>query len=360
MNTSQGLDPAVPVLSGTIVAPDGTGLSTLAQAAVEAGTPANTSRAYAAAWRQFTAWCELRGRAALPATADTITEYVTYLAYEAVPGGARQPWLATGGRRGLKPSSIDAALAGLYAMHREAGVPEPSREGAKRVLRGYRAQLATAHDPRAKTRKAVAVTAPALRQLIELIDTDDMIQLRDLAMGLLGFSVAARLSELVMINIGDVRQDDRGLDVSVYRQKTRLHHDVALPSSEVPEVVRIVLLLISRLEGKGVTSGPLFQRMDKAGNIGQQVKAGRKPATPDSRVTTGQARRRLKLLGQRLGKDWTGHGLRRGFATEARINGRDNVTVAAQGGWNRDSSAMLGYFADADKWVDNGLKGMNL
>ena len=42
--------------------------------------PANTTRAYARQLAAFTTWCGARGRAALPATAETLAEYVAGLA----------------------------------------------------------------------------------------------------------------------------------------------------------------------------------------------------------------------------------------------------------------------------------------
>lgn len=52
------------------------GLSPEARAAVEEGIPAET-RGYAGDWHRFTTWRTSTGRKALPARADTATEYVT-------------------------------------------------------------------------------------------------------------------------------------------------------------------------------------------------------------------------------------------------------------------------------------------
>ena len=50
--------------------------------------PANTVRAYTRQWAAFTTWCTAHGRAGLPATAETLAEYVAHLADAGrAPGG---------------------------------------------------------------------------------------------------------------------------------------------------------------------------------------------------------------------------------------------------------------------------------
>lgn len=339
-----------------------TALSPLAQAAVEAGTAASTTVAYERSWNQFTRWCEVQGREPLPATAATITEYTTYLCYTIIPGGDKQPHLAANGRRGLAPASIERALAAIYTKHRENGLTVPSREGAKKALRGYRAKLATKKDPRAVQRQAQAATRDELQKICEPPENERLIALRNRAMALLGFAVGARLSELVLIDIEDVQRVPRGLLVRVYRQKLRKHHEVAIPQEDVPLIIRAVLAWIDALATLGITSGPFCLRGDRNGRFGTAATTGRQDGSPDRRITAAHARRILRQVSQQATTNgwWTGHSLRRGFATEARFNGQDGITIGPHGGWAKDSPAMLRYMQDADKWTNNALKGMDL
>ncbi|KOG75242.1 hypothetical protein ADK77_02640 [Streptomyces antibioticus] len=68
------------------------GLSAEARAAVEADIPAETRRGYAGDWTRFTAWCASVDRQALPATGDTLTEYLTHLKHE--DKSPATPWTA--------------------------------------------------------------------------------------------------------------------------------------------------------------------------------------------------------------------------------------------------------------------------
>jgi integrase len=64
-------------------------------------------------------------------------------------------------------------------------------------------------------------------------------------------------------------------------------------------------------------------------------------------------RRLAKLAG--LKGQWTGHSLRRGFATEARKAGTQLEKISRHGGWADGSKAMLGYIEEGDKWKKNPI-----
>ncbi|MBA2694290.1 MAG: site-specific integrase, partial [Actinobacteria bacterium] len=110
--------------------------------------PANTVRAYTRQWAAFTTWCTASGRTGLPATAETLTEYVAHLADD-----------------GHAPATIEQALAAIRTAHRTAGhAGQPDTEGARLVLRGHRRQRAsTGH----RSRQATPVTIDTLRTMIE-------------------------------------------------------------------------------------------------------------------------------------------------------------------------------------------------
>ncbi|MFC4060233.1 tyrosine-type recombinase/integrase [Planomonospora corallina] len=55
---------------------------------------------------------------------------------------------------------------------------------------------------------------------------------------------------------------------------------------------------------------------------------------------------------------WTGHSLRRGFATAARRQGQPLERIGRHGGWADGSTALLGYIEDDDKWTDNPITGL--
>ncbi|WP_425566437.1 site-specific integrase [Nonomuraea roseoviolacea] len=76
-----------------------------ARAAIEAGVPASTRRAYTRDWDQFARWCAAAGHVPLQATPETVAGYVTHLT-------------TTPRKRPLAPSSIERALAAIRTTHR--------------------------------------------------------------------------------------------------------------------------------------------------------------------------------------------------------------------------------------------------
>ena len=131
-----------------------------------------TRAAYASDWRDFAAWCALRGATALPAHQGIVAAYLS--------------WLADSGRRA---STIGRRAAAIGYHHKIAGHEPPTgSEGVKAVLRGIRRTIGAA-----KQGKAPA-TADLIGQMVALCP-DNMIGKRDRALLCLGFAGAFRRSE---------------------------------------------------------------------------------------------------------------------------------------------------------------------
>lgn len=343
------------------------GLSPLARAAIAAGVPANTWRAYQKNWKDFEAWCESTGRTPLPATSETVIEYVTHLCYTRVP---MQPDGVTPmqGQVGLSPSSINRARSAIVKIHRIAGVQPPDMKVALQAIKGYETKLAENRDKRARPRQATAATLESLRRLTDVQDENELIGIRDRAMLLLAYSTATRVSELVSLNIEDVTVAPDGLLVSVYRSKTHRHDEPAIPSTGAPLAIKAIGEWLQALAKHGRTSGPLFVRIDKHGNLGASAYYSHRKAQGlpgddrDGRISVNAAEKRIKRAAQLAGLDgrWTIHSTRRGYATEARKAGHDNIRIARHGGWDDNSPVLARYMEDADKWTDNPLNGAGL
>lgn len=336
-------------------------LSPAALAALEAGTADATRAAYSRDWTTFTTWCSEHGFVALPATGETITEYVTHL--------TTAPRPRTGKPYG--PSSIERAVAAIRTAHAAAGAPMPATKGARIVLRGYRDQLAKAKDPAARPRKAAPAVPTALRAMLAGVDRTTLAGKRDAALVLLGFAVAGRVSELVALDITDIVRADHGLDTTVYRRKIKDFTDNAILYGTDPATcpVRAVLGYVHALKAEGRTDGPLFIRIDRHGRIAppmtrrnKQTGALETIGDPDGRMTPDAAGDVVARRADRAGLEgrWSGHSLRRGFATAARRAGHDKIRTARVGGWADDSRALDGYMEDADRVKDSPLINIGL
>ncbi|CAL9326133.1 hypothetical protein [Streptomyces sp. SudanB182_2057] len=65
------------------------------------------------------------------------------------------------------------------------------------------------------------------------------------------------------------------------------------------------------------------------------------------------------LVGELVG-DWSGHCLRRGFATAARAAGHDPLEIARAGGWADGSRDLARYMDDVDRVKNSPLVGIGL
>ena len=219
--------------------------------------PENTALAYRSRWRSFEAWCTRAGRVALPATAQTVAAYLTHLATE----------------RGLKATTVDAHLTAIRAVHRGAGATTPDALTARKVVVAAQRREA-ARDDRYGPRKAVPVMAADLPAIVAACDDQTAAGLRDRAVVLLGFALLARRSELAALNLSDVELvPGEGIAVTIRASKTdqsarglvrRIHY----AANERVCPVRAVLAWTSFLAARGITTGPLFTRIDRWGNVG--------------------------------------------------------------------------------------------
>ncbi|MFG2306692.1 tyrosine-type recombinase/integrase [Actinacidiphila glaucinigra] len=346
--------------SAAVPAARTTGLSPAARAAVESGIPAETRRGYAGDWHRFTIWCTQTGRTPLPATGDTLTEYLTHLKIQ-----------------DKSPGTMDRALASIAVAHAAAELPKPSTTGARRVLKGHETERKLSKDPSLRTRRAAAATPSVLRKMVAATDTSTAIGRRDVAALLLGFAVAARRSELRLLDWTDLEEVDEGLAVQVWRPKVNHEGPLGVPYGSNPATcpVRAVRAWRQCLIDHGrQPTGPVFLRIDRHGRIAPPMRRHGQPiGDPAGRITgeaIGDAVARAadrtdlaapSLLLPDLPPRWSGHSLRRGFATAAKQAGKDLIETGRHGGWTDGSKSLASYFDQAGIWdEENPLYGIGL
>jgi site-specific recombinase XerD len=323
------------------------GLSPVAAAAVAAGMPESTRAAYLADVTAFARWCTQGGHCGLPANAETLAEYATFLAYG----------------RHLAPKSIERARWAIRKAHEFAGAPVPASGKLAEVLKGYRRHLGKTKDPKARSRKASAADKDVMAAMLAGIDLRSPGGKRDAALILLGFATAGRRSEVAALDIPDVQEAGQGLLVSLFRIKTVELQEIAVPYAKDTALcpVTAVTRWLNCLDAAGRTDGPIFVRVDRHGNLAAPfVRHGQPIGDPTGRMTPQAVAqvidRRARAAG--LGSRFSGHSLRRGFATEAHRTGVKKLRIARHGGWDDDSAVLDGYIEDADQWDDNALNGV--
>lgn len=286
------------------------------------GTVEKYERDFAA----FEQWCAEGHASSLPAPPDVIVSYVAELA-------------GINGRKPYAVSTIQRKLAAIGYAHTQAGHPNPCRDPiVAEVMKGTRNELGTA--PAEKR----GVTTGDLAAAVDAMDLTRMQSLRDRAVLLLDYAAALRRSELVALDVLDLVDEREGLLVKVRRSK----RDQQAKGAKIPVVygsrpetcpVRATRVWLS---AAGITDGPAFRPVDKAGRVGD----GRL----SDRAVALIVKRHMAPLGHDV-SDFSGHSLRRGMATEASRNGAPDRTI--QKTTRHASAATLApYIEDGQLWHD--------
>jgi site-specific recombinase XerD len=308
--------------------------------------PDNTRRAYDRNWTQFTRWCDEHGRIPLPATAETLADYIVRLI-----------------GIGLAPNTIDQVIGTIRSKHRRSGHRnQPDTEHTLELLKGYKKEWSDAGN---RVRKATPILLDALRAMVDTCDSDTIKGVRDRALLLLGFNMMARRSELAGLDLADVPEvPEEGISAYIRSSKT----DQAAQGVEVPipygqhaetDAVRATRAWRELLAEHDVTNGALFRPVDRHGRLPHEANAaGRLADRLSGKAVNLVVQQRAKLAG--LSEHYTAHGLRSGAATSAYAAGIPVSAIAIHGRWSEKSPVVLGYLRAVDKWKNNPMKGIGL
>lgn len=337
---------------GALVVPDGTNaadyrVSEETLALLERSDAANTKLAYAKDWKAYDAWCEAQGRTALPATPQTLADYVTHLI-----------------GLGRAPSTINRVMGTIRRAHRDKGYEgRPDTRAAKAVLKPYQRERA---QQGLRAKQATPAVVDTIRAMVDTYDADTLAGIRNRAIVVLGFAIMARRSELCALDLADLREVSEGLEVTIRTSKTDQEGagaTVAVPYGSFPETcpVRTVRAWREALAERGIVEGPLFRRIDRHGRLGgTEGAAGR----GGDRMSGQTVRDVIRTAAQRAGlpnaDGYTAHSLRAGGATSAAANNAPASSIATQGRWSPKSPVLLGYIRAVDKWKNNPMRGIGL
>jgi integrase len=279
--------------TATLAAIDASGAAYDAQSRSDA-----TKRAYRADWQDFCAWCQHLGLESLPASENTVARYLTQLAegsYEHKPADQRKP---------LKVATLTRRLASISQAHQLAGHHSPTASELVRTrMKGIRRALGTRQD------QAAAATIEVVRAMVYTLPEGNM-GLRDRALLLVGFAGAFRRSELVALNVADIRFVPEGMIVTLRRSKTNQEgatEEIGIARGRVAETCP-VRSLQAWLNAARITEGPIFRPLDKHDNVRPR------------RLTDHAVGLIVKRAAERAGLDptpFSGHSLRAGLVTSA-------------------------------------------
>ena len=305
---------------------------------LEEGLNENTKRAYTRQWTSFEAWCVKAGRVYLPATPETLTEYVTHLTKATKPPS---------------PTSIQQAIATIRHVHAQAGHDDqPAIKGALTALKGYRKRWLHRGQ---RVNKAAPILLEDLQAMVKTCKPTTPRGIRDRAILLLAWPMMARRSEVANLWDRDVEVTPKGLLVYIAMSKTDQEgkgFEVAVPKG-TGETDPVAALKAWRdvKAAAGIQGGKLFRSINRWGQIQEGI-----CADAIGRIVKQSA----MAAGLPSAEQYSAHGMRAGSATQAHIGGKRLSAISRQGRWSEKSATVLGYIRGVDQWEDNPMDGIGL
>jgi integrase len=300
---------------------------------LEAATRSNTRQSYQSALRHF----EIEWGGFLPATADSVARYLAHHAET------------------LSVNTLRHRLAALAQWHIEQGFPDPTKTPVvRKILRGIQA-LHPAQEKRAKP-----LQLNQLQQVTDWLDaammkareegkrSAELRYLRDKAILLLGFWRGFRGDELTRLRIEHV-QAVAGEGMTCYFPQTKGDRTYQGTTFKAPALARLcpVEAYLEWVCAAQLKDGPVFRGIDRWGHVSDEA------LCIDSLIPV--LRKMLKDSGIPSAELYSGHSLRRGFASWATSNGWDMKTLMEYVGWRNVQSAMR-YVDAADPFATYRLQ----
>ncbi|WP_310942079.1 integrase [Streptomyces sp. gCLA4] len=324
---------------------DAVGLA--AKKTVADSRPKNTKDSYAqdwAAWERFTAE---KGLPTLGVEDGTLVAFVHWL------------WGQPGKKAGTftAPSTIDRRISGVVVSARkehdlklDPNIGALAREYLKALMKG----MEKAGEVRG-TGKAPALLPVHMKQVSRALP-DNLLGIRDRSLMTMHFAIAGREHEVAYLRNRDITEDPEGRGLLVHIRVSKVSpRKVKVKPLQDTRICPVTSWRKWKTAVEELTEAPLdpdefaFRRIHSKGTT--LMKGGITP------VAVGHV---ITRCGETAGLEerYTGHSPRRGLANAAKKAKNDRSTIAAQGGWVPNSTAMEGYFDEEDGWEENALNGV--
>ncbi len=348
------------------VHPDERPLSAGARELVLGGIPEKTRTTYGNAWSPFRDWCRACRLQTLPAAESTLIEYIEH--WRGLPvhnrcfGGRQADGTKCPGHR-PSPSSMWVWYAAVRMAHGLAAPPWPWYGGKRLALamKSYSEEMVLKLGW--KPNKAPRAWPAHVMAMVDALDLDDPMDLRDRAVMLVNWYTGGRASDLATYRITDAVFTPKGLDLQLVDSKTNkrvgkvVERRAIVPAPGSPYCgVDAVREWIAWLRRHGITQGALFRPFSKPSAVtgirgallrGHRDDLGyRMSSTSISEII----RDRAVAAGVPDGEHMTSHSFRRGRATDLREKKVDSLAIGRALGWKGLPPAE--YMEEAEQFDD--------
>ncbi len=293
----------------------------------------NTVRAYKSDFNDFGLFCVQNGFKSLPSEPKIVSLYLTHLS-----------------TKDAKISTLKRRLVSIGVIHKLKGhYLDTKHPSIIENIMGIKRRKGSIQ----KSKKPLLISS--LKSIINVIDEQKKEQiknLRDRSIILIGFSGGFRRNEIVSLDYDDLDFVGEGLKINIKRSKTDQFGEgftKALPyfnSSQYCPVVSVQ----KWIEISKINSGPLFRRFTKGSNLSEN-------RLTDQTVAL-LIKKYLTLVGIDS-KNYSGHSLRSGFATSAAESGVEERSIMAMTG-HKTTEMVRRYIKEANLFKNNALNKIKI
>ena len=293
----------------------------------------NTIRAYKSDFSDFGLFCAKNGFKSLPSEPKIVSLYLTHLSTKEVK-------MSTLKRR-LVSIGVIHKLKGHYLDTKHPSIIE-NIMGIKRRKGSYQ-----------NGKKPILINN--LKEIIKVIDRLDInpiVKLRDRTIILIGFSGGFRRNEIVSLNYEDIEFVSEGVKITLKRSKTDQFGQgfiKGIPYFDNPRYCPVISIQ-NWLEISNIKSGPLFRRFSKGSKLSLM-------RLTDQTVAL-IIKKYLELAGLDS-KNYSGHSLRSGFATSAAESGADERSIMTMTG-HKSTEMVRRYIKEASLFKNNALNKIKI
>jgi site-specific recombinase XerD len=320
-------------------------VSKIAQDYAKNSRSKNTMKSYSSDWKDFDFWCQSRALKSMPADPRTVACYLA--------DRASQSFIDYSGNQqhALKTSTLARRLSAISQAHQVASIDFNRRHPViQETWKGIR----NTHGTSQKGKEPILIED--LRKMVDSIQVEAggkerLIGFRDKALLLLGFAGAFRRSELVSLQIEDLKLIRDGYIVKLKRSKTDQQgegREVAIPYGSNPSTCP-VRALQDWINIGSLQHGPLFMPINRHGQKSTEAMTSHAVAVIIKKYASNKE----------MAAELSGHSLRAGFATTAAMAGVQEYAIMKQTGHKR-SDTLKKYIRSRDLWKDNAASRIGL
>jgi integrase len=264
----------------------------------------NTIRAYRSDFAQYQNWCLQNNQAPIPATSETMANYVDYLSENNKSATIRRRINSLGTvlklSKNRDPTKQPEVILALKRMHRKIG----------------RAQ-----------EQATPLTKSLLKQLLKNCDNSTM-GIRNQVLLRLGYETMRRRSELCAFKFEDIDYAPNGKPII----RLNFSKTDQFGTGKVLPVSEDLLTLLEKWKRIVGDEGYILRSINKHGHIGNSLNS----ASVSTMLKTLQE----GLTAGSNQKPLSGHSFRMGAALDLLEQGEPLEMIMLKGGWQTDSTAM--------------------